>query len=312
MFRTPKQCLAVPNIVWEQETLFGRPKHCFRAPPGKVRPMLNRRRSGSTLCPSCGKLVGVNDEVCLNCGRKRPGMWGLTSLVRGLGKDMGFVQAVIVGNAFLYLAMLVVDPEHMRMMGGLFSIGTPSTESLVRFGAAGAIPVFGLHRWWTLLSAGWLHGGMLHIAFNLYWIRFLAPETAELYGPARTVIVYTISSITGFLASSLLGVPLTLGASAPILGLLGALVYYGRRMGSSAVGRMAWSYALFMIVFGFLMRGRTDNWAHLGGFVGGFLAGLILDPRKPETGNHMVVAVICLALTVASIVASLVVPVPGL
>ena len=272
--------------------------------------MLKRQRTGSILCPSCGKLVGVNDEVCLNCGRKRPGMWGLTSAVRGLGKDLGFVQAVIIGNAFLYVAMLVVDPSGIQM-GGLLSIGTPSQESMLRFGASGYIPVFGLGRWWTLLSAGWLHGGLLHIGFNLYWIRFLAPETAELYGPARTVILYTISSITGFLASSLLGVPLTLGASAPILGLLGALVYYGRRMGSSAVGRMAWSYALFMIIFGFLMRG-VDNWAHLGGFAGGFLAGLLLDPRKEESGNHRLTAIACLALTVASVVASLVIQIPGL
>jgi len=272
--------------------------------------MLGRQRSGSILCPSCGKLVGVNDDVCLNCGRKRPGMWGLTSLVRGLGKDLGFVQAVIVGNAFLYVAMLVVDPSHIQM-GGLFSIGAPSQESLLRFGASGRIPVFWMQRWWTLLSAGWLHGGLLHIGFNLYWIRSLAPETAELYGPARTVIIYSLSSITGFLASSLLGVPLTLGASAPILGLLGALVYYGRRMGSSVVGRMAWSYAIYMIIFGFLMRG-VDNWAHLGGFAGGFLAGVLLDPRKPESGNHAVAAILCLAATVASIVASLVVPVPGL
>jgi len=273
--------------------------------------MLGRQRSGSTLCPSCGKLVGVNDDVCLNCGRKRPGMWGLTSLVRGLGKDMGFVQAVIVGNAFLYLAMLVADHEHVQLMGGLFSMGSPSRYALFRFGAAGAIPVFALGRWWTLLSAGWLHAGLLHIAFNLYWIRFLAPETAELYGASRMVIIYSLSSITGFLASSLLGSPFSVGASAPILGLLGAMVYYGRRTGSSIVGRTAWSYALFMIVFGFFMRG-VDNWAHLGGFAGGFLAGLLLDPRKPETGNHMLAAVICLVLTVASIVASLVVPVPGL
>ncbi|HEY0511540.1 MAG TPA: rhomboid family intramembrane serine protease [Thermoanaerobaculia bacterium] len=271
--------------------------------------MLSRQRSGSVLCPSCGKLVGVNDEVCLNCGRKRPGMWGFTSILRNLGKDMGFVQAVIVGNAFLYLAMLVVDPRHIGM-SGLFSIGAPSQFALIRFGASGALPVFVLGHWWTVLSAGWLHASLLHIGFNLYWLRFLAPETAELYGPARTVIIYTISSITGFLASSLLGVPLTLGASASILGLLGALVYYGRRTGSSVVGRMAWSYALFMIVFGFLMRG-VDNWAHLGGFAGGFLAGVLLDPRKPETGNHSLMAVICLVLTVAAIVVSLVIPLPA-
>jgi membrane associated rhomboid family serine protease len=278
-------------------------------------PLLRRPRTGSTLCPSCGKLVGVNDAVCYNCGRKRPGMWGLTAVLRNLGKDMGFVQAVMVGTAFLYVAMLIVDPGGIRM-GGLFSMGAPSRESLLRFGAAGAFPVFFLHRWWTVLSAGWLHAGLLHIGFNLYWIRFLAPETAEIYGAGRMVIVYTISSIVGFLCSSaafflpfLGGAAFTVGASAPILGLLGALVYYGRRVGSSIVGRQAWYYAVFMIVFGFVMPG-VDNWAHLGGFVGGYLGGILVDPRKPETGNQVALAVVCLILTVASIVASLVVPVP--
>jgi rhomboid protease GluP len=278
---------------------------------------LFRQRTGSTLCPSCGKLVGVNDDVCLSCGRKRPGMWGLTVLFRHLGKDMGFVQAVIVGTAFLYVAMLVVDPQHIRM-GGLFALGGPSQESLLRFGAAGAIPVFGLNRWWTLLAAGWLHAGLLHIGFNLYWIRILAPEVAELYGASRMVIVYTVSSIAGFLTSSAVGhflpflggilggAQLTVGASAPILGLLGGLVYYGRRTGSGVVGRTAWGYAVFMIAFGFLMRG-VDNWAHIGGFAGGYLGGALVDPLEPETGNQTILAVLCLALTLASIVASLVI-----
>jgi rhomboid protease GluP len=277
--------------------------------------MFQRKRTGSTLCPSCGKLVGVNDEVCWNCGRRNPGMWGLTSVFRRLGRDMGFVQAVIVGTAFLYIAMLVVDPSGIRM-GSLFSIGAPSTESLLRFGAAGRIPVWGLDRWWTVLSAGWLHAGLLHIGFNLYWVRILAPEAAELYGAGRMVVIYTISSIVGFFVSSSVGVllpffsgaALTVGASAPILGLLGALVHYGRRTGSSIVGRQAWSYALFMIAFGFLMRG-VDNWAHLGGFAGGYLASMMVDPRRPERGNDLVLALVCLMLTAASIVASLVVPV---
>jgi hypothetical protein len=92
------------------------------------------------------------------------------------------------------------------------------------------------------LTAGWLHGGLLHIAFNLLWVRQLAPASADLYGPGRTVIIYTVSGIVGFTLSSLMGflapglpfiggARLTVGASAPIFGLLGALVCYGRRMG---------------------------------------------------------------------------------
>lgn len=278
-----------------------------------VEPMFSRQRSGSTLCPSCGKLVGVNDDVCLNCGRRRPGMWGLTSALRNLGQDAGFFQLVIAGNVFLYLAMLAVDPQHIQM-GGLFSLGGPSQASLLRFGASGALPVFYLHRWWTVLSAGWLHAGLLHIGFNLYWIRILAPETAELYGPGRMVMLYTAASIGGFAASSLmqsfgLGGAVTVGASAPILGLLGAMVAYGRRTGSGVVGRTAWSYAIYMIVFGFLMRG-VDNAAHIGGFAAGFLAGYVLDPRQPETGNHLLGAVVCIVATAAAVVASLVVPIP--
>lgn len=239
-------------------------------------------------------------------------MWGLTSVFRRLGRDMGFMQVVIGGSVFLYLAMLAVDPMGVQM-GGLFNLGAPSQEAILRFGASGARPVFGYGRWWTVLSAGWLHASLIHIGFNVYWIRFLAPAAAELYGAARMVIIYTISSVVGFTASSVaqLYLPLgltTVGASAPILGLLGAMVYYGRRTGSSSVGRTAWSYALFMIIFGFLMS-RVDNAAHLGGFAGGYLAGVLLDPRKPERGNHLIAAFVCLALTLASIVASLVVPV---
>lgn len=278
--------------------------------------MLRRQRSGSTLCPSCGKLVGVNDEVCWSCGRKRPGMWGLTSVLRGLGQDLGFVQAVIGGSVLLYLLMLAVDPQGIRT-SGLFNLLAPSTESLLRFGASGSYPVFRLDRWWTLLSAGWLHGGLLHIGFNVYWVRFLAPQTAELYGAGRMVIIYTLSSLAGFALSSIANhllhpyvQHLTVGASAPILGLLGALVYYGRRTGSSALRQMAWSYALFMLVFGFLMRG-VDNYAHVGGFAGGYLAGLLLDPMRPERGNHLVLALVCLVATVASVVASLVVRLPA-
>ncbi len=279
--------------------------------------MFERQRSGSVLCPSCGKLVGVSEKTCPYCGRRSPGMFGFTASLARFGRDMGFVDVVIGGCVLLYLLTLVVDPQSIRF-SNLMNLLGPSTLSMLRFGASGALPVFGLHRWWTLLSAGWLHGGLLHIGFNLYWVRYLAPAVAEFYGASRMVILYCVASVTGFLLSSALGLlhlggflgaPLTLGASAPILGLVGALVYYGRRSGSSAVGRTAWSYAIMMIVFGFVMRG-VDNAAHIGGFAGGYLAGRILDPLQPERGNHQLAALICLGLTAASVVASLAIPLP--
>lgn len=281
-----------------------------------------KRRTGSILCPSCGKLVGVSDEQCLNCGRKNPGMWGLSSVLGSLGRQLPFENIVTGGCAFLYLAMLAVimvnNPEALQPPMRGFQILPPTGEALIRFGAAGAIPVFKFGRWWTLLSAGWLHGDVIHIAFNLYWVRMLAPATSELYGASRMIVIYTLSSITGFLVSSAMpmllpglfggplgGAALTVGASAPILGLLGAMVYYGRRTGSHVMRRQAWSYAIYMIVFGFLMP-RVDNWAHIAGFAGGFLAGILMDPQRPERPVHTALAIVCLLATVASVVASLI------
>jgi rhomboid protease GluP len=278
-------------------------------------------RTGSILCPSCGKLVGVSADECPYCGRKKPGMWGFTSVLGGIGRRWPFETIVTGGCVFLYMAMIAVilvnSPEDIKLFRG-FQILPPPGEALIRFGASGAVPVFELGRWWTVLSAGWLHGDVIHIFFNLYWLRMLAPATAELYGASRMVVIYTFGSIAGFLVSSsvghflpglqgtfLGGAMLTVGASAPILGLLGAAVAYGRRTGSHAMRRQAWTYALYMIIFGFIMP-RVDNWAHLGGFAGGFLAGLLLAPENPERPGHTAAALVCLLLTIASVVASLV------
>jgi rhomboid protease GluP len=274
--------------------------------------MFGKKRTGSILCPSCGKLVGISDAECLNCGRKNPGMWGLGAVFHHLRRGAWLQQVVFVGTAFLFLATLAVDPTHIGM-SGILNLVSPSRESLLRFGMSGAFPIYFLERWWTIFSAGWLHGSLLHIAFNLYWVRLLIPEVAELYGTSRTLIIYTLSSAFAFFATSTLGylVPvlgagMTVGASAAIAGLVGAMVHYGRRAGSSLIRRQAWSFAISVIAIGFFIP-RADHTAHIAGFIGGWLMGRILDPLKPERGNHTVVAVVCLALTLASVVASLVV-----
>ena len=171
-----------------------------------------------------------------------------------------------------------------------------------------------------MLTAGWLHAGVLHILFNVLWIRQLGPAVADLYGPGRMVILYTVSGVVGFTFSSVAGqylggLPIiggstvTVGASAPIFGLLGALVYYGRRTGSRHVGDAGLQYALMMGIFGLIWPG-VDNQAHLGGFVGGYLAGMLLDPLKPERVDHLVGAAACLLVTLVAVVWSIVTALP--
>jgi rhomboid protease GluP len=283
--------------------------------------MFKRQRTGSVVCASCGSLVGVKDEQCYTCGRRNPGLWGFGPMLRGFGHDMGFVTVVIYGCSGLYVAMLIATVAlggNVLGGGSVFGLLAPAPGVELIFGAAGMVPVFGYGRWWTVLSAGWLHASVLHIFFNMLWVRQLGPATAEMYGAGRMVIIYTIAGVTGFALSStagllfgdlpvwfLRGAHLTLGASAPIFGLLGALVYYGRRAGSSIVGAQALQYVIILGVFGFVMQG-IDNYAHAGGFAGGYLAGIWLDPLKRERMDHLLGAVACIALTLIAIVASVV------
>jgi rhomboid protease GluP len=267
-----------------------------------------RQKWGSVVCPGCRNLVGVNDERCYNCGRWNPGLWGFAPVLNRLGRDFGFTPLVLTSCMVLYTLSLVADPQGIRM-GGLMNLLSPSIESLFLFGASGATPVFAAGRWWTVLTASWLHGGLLHIFFNMMWLRQLAPETAEAYGASRMIIIYTVSGIVGFTLSTFgqaftRGGGFTVGASAPIFGLLAALVYYGKRSGSSLIGSQAKSYAIMMFIFGFIFPG-VDNWAHFGGFAGGYGISKFLDPLRPERMDHLMTAFVCLGATGIAVVYSI-------
>jgi len=276
--------------------------------------MLKRQTSGSVICTSCGVLVGVNDDRCYNCGRRNPGLWGFAPMLRSLGQDLGFVPFVIGTCATLYVLTLIASRGNIGMGGlGFFS---PSPQALFLFGASGAVPVFLAGRWWTVLSAAWLHAGILHILFNMMAVRQLAPVTADLYGPGRTVIIYTAGAVLGFALSSFAGAyipPLlflrggsfTVGASASIAGLIGAMLAYGHRTGSSMARSQATSYVLMLALYGFIVPG-IDNYAHAGGFAGGYLAARVLDPMKPERVDHIVGALVCLGLSLLSIIYSVI------
>ena len=287
--------------------------------------MFRRQRTGSVICTSCGVLVGVGDDRCYNCGRRNPGLWGWAPAFRALGHDLGFVPFVIGTCVVVYgltvLTSIVVLREPVNT-GGLFSFGAPSRMAMFLFGSTGYLPVFGFHRWWTLLSASWLHFGILHILMNMMAVRQLSPAVADLFGPGRMVIVYVVAGISGFALSSFAGafippIPIlppliviqggafTAGASASISWLIGAILAYGHRSGSGLARSYAMSNVTMLLIMGFLIPG-IDNFAHFGGFGGGYLMARFLDPLKPERIDHMAIAVGLLAASILSMVASVI------
>ena len=278
--------------------------------------VFNRRTSGSVVCPSCGSLVGVRDDKCYSCGRSNPGLWGFGPVLRRMGADFGFGPLVIGACVSLYAVTLLMSGNAIFQASGIMSLLAPTTPVLFLFGASGAIPVFTFGRWWTVLSAGWLHASLLHIFMNMYWVRQMGPAMTDILGPARTVIIYTAGGVAGFALSSFAGAFLpaipflhgagfTVGASAPVFGLIGALYHYGRTS-SSIAKQMAQSIVIQAVIFGIVMgNSGIDNFAHLGGFAGGYFTSAFLNPQTRERGDHMIVAAACLAATVLSIAASI-------
>ena len=154
----------------------------------------------------------------------------------------------------------------------------------------------------------------------MLWVRQLAPAVADFYGAGRMMIIYTVAGAVGFLFSSAMGWyslachSLAAHSSRPaprrrFSASLGALVYYGRRTGSSMAYAEAMRYAVILFVFGLISRG-VDNHAHAGGFVGGYLAGMWLDPMTRERVDHLIVGVFCIVVTFGAVGASIVAGIP--
>lgn len=229
-----------------------------------------RKRSGAVVCPGCGRLVDVSERACPYCGQAFPGRFGYgPALQRWLG---GFELStwVIGGCIVLYVISLLLDPRAIFRMRGLFDILSPAGGALLWLGMTGGFALRG-GEWWTLLTAVFLHGSLLHLLFNMAVTRQYLPVVTELYGTAQAWIIFVFAGVTGFLLSNLtIGVP-TIGASGAIFGLLAAMIAYGRRTHQHAVTQQLWTSAAVMFLFGFFMP-NVNNWAHGGGFAGGWIA----------------------------------------
>ena len=162
-------------------------------------------------------------------------------------------------------------------------------------------PIDRHQRWWTLLSANYLHGSILHILFNMLALRQIIPLVGHLYGINRLIVLYTLTGIAGFWVSYVAGIPFTIGASAALCGLIGAALYYGRSRGGlfgDAIYRQIGGWALGIFIIGFLIPG-INNWGHGGGMAAGVLLGLLLGyrERSDEQPWHAMLAAVCMAAT---------------
>ena len=175
----------------------------------------------SMICPGCGTLINTDEKRCPHCGAYNPNLWGLgPALNRLFGGRIDVLTLIPTACIALYAVSLLLDlGAALSMGGGLFGMLSPGNIPLLVLGMThGEAP------WWTVLTATYLHGSLLHILFNVLWIRQLGPDVGHFFGPARYFIIYTVAGAVGFILSNLLlGAP-TVGASGAILDFLPPLL----------------------------------------------------------------------------------------
>jgi rhomboid protease GluP len=213
------------------------------------------------------------------------------------------IRTIIFVNVGMYVISLLLNPWSSDFSLNPFTLFAPGNKSLLILGATGTIPIDRFHRWWTLLSANYLHGGILHILFNMVAFSHIAPMVLQEYGSYRMFVLYTLSGMIGFLLSYIPRVPPTIGASAAVCGLIGAILYYGKSRGGiygNILYRQIGGWALGIFLFGLLMPG-INNWGHGGGIFSGIALGFVLgyQEKTRERSFHKMLAGACAVLTIA-------------
>lgn len=256
----------------------------------------------TTPCPRCRRLISLQSDECIHCGLRHPRLYLAVPLLKNLARsEISFVKGIIMLCFGLYIVSIAINFGQSEIAGNPLALLSPNFDSLLRLGMGGRIPLlFG--QWWTLLTATFLHGDFLHIFFNMWWLRDLGPQVEREYGPSRFLVIYIVAGLTGSTLSALAGTAFFVGASGAIFGLFGALVYYGWHRGGtfgSAIFRRTLFWAGILFLYG-LVGSNVDNWGHLGGFIGGFVAAVVLryEERLRQTLSHHLAALVTLALLV--------------
>lgn len=225
------------------------------------------------MCPHCRAFITNKDRVCPYCNtevgaraidRRHP-----APILGGLIPSARFTTTIILLiNVGLYIATVLYS-----MRGGnsdaFMSI---DGETLLNFGAKFRSYIFGGQQW-RLVTAGFLHGGLLHIGMNMWVLWDVGAQVENIYGTARLITIYFVGSVLGFVFSALWSNSLSVGASAGLMGLIGAMIAVGvhhRSALGAAIRGQYIRWTIYMLIIGILPGLHIDNAAHVGGLAGGF------------------------------------------
>jgi rhomboid protease GluP len=212
------------------------------------------------MCPNCRAFISTNDRVCPYCEMK----------VGPRAVDQRPSRVVLGGyvpHAHFVTSMILLINFGLYAATSLYSMNTGGGgwmgidgRTLFDFGAKYRDAILA-GQWWRLITAGFLHGGLLHILMNSWVLFDLGAQVEEIYGAARFIVFYLVSTVFGFIASSLFYPGLSVGASAGLMGLIGAMIAVGVKYRSSFGAAVRGLYVRWAI-YGLLQASTTQRiWA---------------------------------------------------
>ena len=247
------------------------------------------------MCPSCRGLIDRGGSVCPLCGAptKPPRSRACTGSGRVLGGLVAVpstaTSALIAVNVALYfLSWYLTQTAASAELASAPGMGGIRGDVLVRLGGKfGPLMYTGqwwTGQWWRLVTAMFLHAGLLHIGMNMWCLVDLGPAVESLFGSAKFLVIYLVTGVVGFLLSlwwSPYGV--SIGASGAVLGLVGVLIgasFHHGGLGKACRGQL-WRWVMYIFIFGLFFA--VDNAAHAGGLLSGLVLGYAIPEGEPET-----------------------------
>jgi len=246
--------------------------------------------SAHRMCPNCRALIERGASECPLCGAptKPPRSRATSTPGRVLGGIIPVpstaTSALVAANLALYaISWYLTQNLASAELNAAPAMGGIDSRVLIRLGAKyGPLMVAG--QWWRLVTAVFLHAGLLHIVLNLWCLFDLGPAVESLFSTAKFIFFYLVAGVAGFVVSFLWSpYGVSIGASGAILGLIGVLI--GASMHHGGLGRemrsQLWRWVLYILIFGLFFA--TDNAAHIGGLGAGFLFGYLVPEGEPTT-----------------------------
>ena len=191
-------------------------------------------------------------------------------------KPIIITKVLIIINIFMYIISLLISDNFNE---SLYLLGA-NNRYLVLSGEV-----------WRLLTCAFLHGSLLHLVVNMYSLWIVGSQVEKYIGRIKYIAIYLLSALMGSMFSILfLDNSLSVGASGAIFGLMGSLLYFGyhyRLYLSNTLIHQLVPLIIINLVIGFSASG-IDNWAHIGGLIGGYLSTMMVGLKYKSTKSDII------------------------